>query len=69
VNVVWRSLFKADVREADVVYCFLFEKFMTKLENKLFSELKPGAKIIVYTFPFKNHQAIKKIQGISVYQV
>ena len=69
VEARWQSLFDADVRSADVVFCFLFNGYMPKLDKKLFSEMKPGAKIIGYTFPFKNRKYFKKEQGVFVYCV
>jgi len=69
IRVYCESLFKADVKNADVVFCFLFPKYMSRLENKLFLEMKPGAKIISYAFPFPNNKHTIKIEGVFVYQV
>lgn len=64
-----QSLYQADLSEADVVFAFLFPKPMEKLAPKLFTELKPGATIISYTFSIPGHTPIKKEQGIFVYRV
>lgn len=50
-KMFFRSLFNEDLRKADVVFCFLLPRTMEKLETKLKTELKPGARIIAYTFP------------------
>lgn len=69
VVVHGQSLYQADIKSADVVFAFLFNKPMAKLKEKLFSELKPGAKIISYTFPIPGKTPLKKEQGIYVYQI
>lgn len=69
VSVKMMSLYKADLKDVDVVFAFLLPEPMKKLENKLFNELKPGALILSYAFPIPNREPIKKEQGIFVYQV
>jgi SAM-dependent methyltransferase len=46
-----KNFFAADLRNADVVFCFLAIRTMQKMETKLKAELKPGARIVVYAFP------------------
>jgi len=67
-KIRWQSLYKADIREADVVTTFLFKKPMVKLVAGLFRSLKPGAKVVSYTFPIKDWQPIVRKEGISVYE-
>ena len=50
-KMIFRSLFNQNLKEADVVFCFLLPRTMEKLEPKLKAELKPGARLIAYTFP------------------
>lgn len=68
-RVIGRSLFSADLRQADVVLVFLSPNFMRRLEPKLFAELKSGARIISCAFSLSHHQPIIKQPGIFVYQV
>jgi SAM-dependent methyltransferase len=52
-NVVfrWGNLFKADIRDADVVYVFgMPDPLKDKLRFKLEKELRPGTKVLSYTF-------------------
>ncbi len=67
-KIYWRSLYKADIGDADVITTFLFKKPMVKLANGLFKKLKPGAKVASYTFPIIGWQPIIHRDGISVYQ-
>lgn len=69
VKVYFKSLYKADVSSADIVYSFLFPKPMIRLEPKLMSEMKPGAKIISYAFKMPGVVPAIKEQGIYVYEV
>jgi len=69
VQVHCKSLYDADLSKTDVVFTFLLNGPMKKLENKLFTELPPGAKIVSYLFPIPNRTPSKKENGIIVYQV
>ena len=49
-EVKWRDFWKADLSEADVVFCYLFPDVMKDLALKLRSELKPGAVVVSCNF-------------------
>lgn len=67
-KIRWQSLYKADIKEADVVTTFLFMQPMVKLAAGLFKQLKPGAKVVSYTFSIPSWQPIVQKEGISVYE-
>jgi len=46
----FQNLFTQDVRGADVVFCFLAERVLARVAEKLRRELKPGARIVSYAF-------------------
>jgi ribosomal protein L11 methylase PrmA len=50
VRFVEEDLFKADIGEATVVFIYLFTAVMTRVRPKLFSELKPGTRVVAYQF-------------------
>lgn len=54
VKILYQDFLKADLSQADYVFCYLIDKQMDKLQEKLQKELKPGALIISNTFKFKN---------------
>jgi SAM-dependent methyltransferase len=60
-KIYFRNLFNEDLHNADVVFCFLLPRTMEKLESKLKAELKPGARLIAYTFPLPNTKPEKII--------
>ena len=47
----FENLFTQNISDADVVFCFLTERTMEKLEPKFKKELKTGTRIACYTFP------------------
>ena len=69
VKIHCQSLYDADLSNTDVVFTFLLNGPMKKLDNKLFTELPSGAKIVSYLFSIPNRTPIKKENGIIVYQV
>jgi SAM-dependent methyltransferase len=56
-----KNFFNADLRNVDVVFCFLAIRTMQKMEDKLKKELKPGARVIVYAFPLPGFAAMNTI--------
>ena len=50
MKVIYGSLYKADLRNIDVITCFLMPEALKKLRPKFEKELKCGARIISYTF-------------------
>lgn len=51
VRVVRDDLFHADLRDVDVVTCYLYPRAMERLTSKFESELKPGARVVSALFP------------------
>lgn len=60
-SVRMENIYKADLRQADVVFCFLTPKAMVKLAPKFERELKAGAKIISYCFRLPDWEPLKII--------
>ncbi|MBU6142229.1 class I SAM-dependent methyltransferase [Patescibacteria group bacterium] len=46
------NFFNADLRDADIVFCFLVGRVMQRVEEKVQVDLKPNARVLVYAFPF-----------------
>jgi SAM-dependent methyltransferase len=57
VEIKCRSFWKADLSEADVVFCYLFPDVMKPLSEKLRSELKPGAVVVSCNFALPDWHA------------
>lgn len=50
VKFIEQDMFKADLAKATVVTLYVLPDFMEKLRPKLFSELKPGARIVAHDY-------------------
>ena len=46
------NFWKANVGDADVVFCYLFPDVMERLAGKLAAELRPGTRVVSCNFPF-----------------
>ena len=51
ISIRKKNIFKVDLSQADVLYCYLNVLTMKKLEEKIKTEGKSGLKIISYQFP------------------
>jgi len=61
IRIYYRDFFKANLGDADYIFCFLICDEMMRLEKKLQKELKKGALVISNTFSFKNWELQKAI--------
>jgi SAM-dependent methyltransferase len=52
VRVVYGDFFAQDLRDADVVTCYLLDSTNRKLQKKLLRELDPGARVVSHMFAF-----------------
>jgi predicted RNA methylase len=52
VRVVYGDFFEQDLRDADVVTCYLLQTTNKKLVSKLRQELDPGARVVSNSFTF-----------------
>jgi len=50
-KVRWKNLYNENISDADVVFLWLTPKAFRKLEQKLTSELRPGARVITFSSP------------------
>ncbi len=46
VRAQWGDLHQADLRQADVVYCYAPEAFLARLAEPLQAQLRPGARLV-----------------------
>lgn len=58
----WRSMFRENITDADVVFLYLFPEVMEQLRAKLDTELKPGAYVVCQTFGFKDMHPLKEVR-------
>jgi len=56
------NLFKVNLKEANVIYCYLNPGMMRKLEDKFRQECQADTVIISYAFPLPNMTSEKEIE-------
>jgi len=56
------DLFNVDIREATVVTLYLLNELNQQLRPKLFQELKPGSRIVSYTFDMADWEPDEMVQ-------
>lgn len=54
IKIIRQNIIDTDLREADVVYCYLNQDTMDKLRHKFETELRQGATVVSYKFPMPN---------------
>jgi cyclopropane fatty-acyl-phospholipid synthase-like methyltransferase len=65
--VHWKNFWLADFSDYDIVMLFGITGIMPKLETKLKTELKPGARVVSNIFKFPNWESTKE-GAISIYR-
>ena len=60
-KLIKKNLFDTDLKDADVIFCFLAIRTMQRMEDKIKTGLKPGARVIVYAFPLPTMTPTKTI--------
>ncbi len=55
-----KDFFTQDLKDADVIFCYLWPSIMDRFHQEIYPTLKPGTKIISHAFRIKPLQALKK---------
>ncbi len=50
IHILNQNFYRIDLSKYDIVYAYLLPEILQKLDDKLYTELKPGTKIISNTF-------------------
>lgn len=67
VRILYGNIFSKDLREADVVTCYLMQDTNNKLERKLNRELRPGTRVVSNTFTFGGMHRVRKDGDAMLY--
>ncbi len=68
-HIYLKNIWKVDLSEVDILTSYMTSCFTEKLEKKIKEEMRPGAKVVSYDFPFPNLTLIKKEENVYLYQV
>lgn len=63
------DLFTRHYYPADIVYIYMLQKAVDRLEEKLTKELKKGATVITQKYHFQKRKPVKKIGNFWIYQI
>ena len=66
VNFFRRDILKVDIREADIIYTYVWPTTVEKLQEKFDKEAKNGTFFIASTFPFPNWRAILERETLTI---
>jgi hypothetical protein len=62
IKILRKNILKVDLKEADIIYCFLNKTTMAKLSKKFAKECKPETLIISYCFTLPNYEPEKTVK-------
>lgn len=66
-DVRLENLWRADVSQAEVVFVFLMPKFMGRVEEELWTKMKPGARLVANFFALPNVAPTASREGVHLY--
>jgi precorrin-6B methylase 2 len=71
VSIMNTNFLSADLKDADGIFVFLSSetKIMQKLQEKLFTELKPGTRVVSYVHRFKSWAPEQTEGKLTMYSV
>lgn len=61
IKIVWKNLYKVNLSEADLIYCYLNDEMMAELEKKFRFECKIKTQIVSHQYPLPNIESYKII--------
>jgi ribosomal protein L11 methylase PrmA len=64
----WKSMWRADVHQADVVFIYQISYAMKKLSGKLRAELPKGSRVVSNGFAFPDWKIEKQVENIYLYR-
>lgn len=66
-DVRWKNFWNADLRDADVVFIYLENRFLARFEKEIWPRLKPGCRVISNTFPLPTVPLTQEIATLYRY--
>jgi hypothetical protein len=59
IEIRYANFWQADLRRADVVFCYLFPDLMQKVAAKLTAELREGSRVVSCNFPLPGWKPLR----------
>lgn len=67
VTVVWGNYWHREWPEADAIYCFLLDKYMSRLDKVVSKKVKKPIKLASFAFKIPNKKPTNTRQGVFLY--
>ena len=67
-NIRYKNIYNFDLKDTDIVLCYLSNQHMAGLEEKMKNELKPGSVVISSTFVFADKEPSKTVTVEGLYE-
>ncbi len=67
IHVIWGDFFKTNVADATIVTVYQGESINNRLREKFEAELKPGSRVVSFSFKFEEWESTDKHPDVDVY--
>jgi hypothetical protein len=67
IKIRWRNFWHISTSQADGIYTFLLDRYMTKLDKKIVAEVEKPLNLVSYTFEIPGRKFVKKQNGLFLY--
>ncbi len=68
VKTHWRNFWSVSIKPADGIYTFLLERYMSKLDRKIISEIEKPLSLVSFSFEIPGKKTFKKQSGLYLYR-
>lgn len=68
VTIIWGNYWHKDWPEADGIYCFLLDKYMTRLDERITRDCTKPVRLASYAFQIPGKKYVKTSQGVFLYE-
>ncbi len=67
VSIRYGDMFKQDYSQANVIFCYLLPGAISRFENEIWKNLKPGTRVISNGFQLKQHKPKEVEEKVYLY--
>ena len=66
-QIRFANFWKQDLRDADVIVCYLLRQLMPRFRDEIWTNLKPGTRVLSHGFSIPELTPVHEEQGIHMY--
>ncbi|HMS23727.1 MAG TPA: methyltransferase domain-containing protein [Candidatus Saccharibacteria bacterium] len=68
ITIIWGNYWHKKWPEADGIYCFLLDKYMARLDQKISKDYSNPVRLASYAFKIPNKKPVRTDQGVFLYE-